>query len=414
MVIKTPSAGGRPTGMFSALLIYYWACSYLPGIRGDQDATGYDYYLYVVPISLFVTVAFSALMMTPGALSSKPVRLMLVFVAIVGSVAVVRGDFRTMANVGLLSLTVTVILAYRLRPSVTLLNHLFVASLLATTIAYAAHRSNYWIVPGSTLDRELWWRISVLPQIATGAFFAHVVLFANILRPGASLRRTCIVLSAYFLAFSGLRSALASAAFGGIYLLLIRTRLLSSERFRKAYLPAMLVVFVMSIYATEYQVAISKYLPNAINVLLFRAEDLTDKKINPSYRTAIWREHFRLAEQNPILGIGSFDSSVFAGEIAESGLGITGSEAFLTGLYARVGIPELIFILALFSAIFRGVKARDDLVMVMGVSIFIAMLTYGSIVNAYGFVFLVMVGLLVPAKRPGEQTRAPGDGRLTR
>lgn len=395
-MIKPASSSRRPTGVFAVLLIYYWACSYLPGLSGQDEVTGYDYYLYVVPISLFVAASLVALAGTPKALSSKPVMLMLLFVAVVSSVAAIRGDFRTIANVGLLSLTVVVILANRLSPSVALLNYLFIASLVATTIAYALHRSNYWIVPGSTLERELWWRISVLPQIAAGAFFAFVVLFANIFHPGAPLRRTCLVLSTYFLVFSGLRSALTSAALAGIYVFLIRTRLLTSKRFRKAYVPTVLVVFVASIYATEYQVAISKYLPNEINSLLFRVEDLTDKNTNRSYRTAIWSEHFRLAEQNPIWGIGSFDSSAFTGEIAESDLKITGSEAFLTGLYARVGIPTLIFILALFSAIFRGVRVNDHLVLVIGVSMFIAMLTYGSLINAYGFVFLLMAGFLVP------------------
>jgi len=128
------------------------------------------------------------------------------------------------------------------------------------------------------------------------------------------------------------------------------------------------------------------------------------------YRTWIWSEHLRLAAQNPIFGIGTFDFLSLSDFDPLFGDRSRGSEAFLTGLYARVGLPALILVAAFVAAIVNSVKANRHLNAIVGLFLFIAMLAYGSFLNAYDFVFLIMIGLLASAR---DEQLALG-GRLMR
>ena len=130
--------------------------------------------------------------------------------------------------------------------------------------------------------------------------------------------------------------------------------------------------------------------------------------IGAKLRYAIIGWSFKL---NPILGIGTFDFtavSIYDPIFGDYG---RGSEAFLTGLFARVGLPALLLLATFVAALARGVRSGQHLHLAVGIVLFVAMLAYGSFINAYDFVFLAMLGLLASAGErmwPGREAPARG------
>ena len=380
---------------FALLLTYYWALQY--AITMDTEVQRGDalYYLFVVPIA-----AFSLTLLLGARLSrrSTPSAFWFIGYALtVMLIAVVRADFQTFYNTTLFAGAALVILVYRLTPSVNLINGLFFASIVVNTMAFASGRSIYAVLPGFSEDGELWWRISLFPKVAPSAFFALIVLFVNISRRGGTLRRTCGVLAAYFVLFSGLRSALVAGLLAALYYGLTRRGKLKRTSAKMTYLVLSLAFFVVSLFATQLLLLLPAFGSEALNIYLFRAEGGLESEADVArsvFRTWLWAEHVRIAAANPIFGIGTFEFGALADYDPVVGQLGAGSESFLTGLYVRVGLPTLLLVAGFLAAIRSGAHSEERLRYVIGLLMFVAMLSYGSFINVYDFVFLVMIGLL--------------------
>lgn len=124
----------------------------------------------------------------------------------------------------------------------------------------------------------------------------------------------------------------------------------------------------------------------------------TEEQITLSiYRTLLWQEHFRIAQANPIFGIGTFDFTKLSEKLGHLSIG---SESFVTGTYARIGVPVLVFVAAFLSAVRTGLRRNREIAMVVGIILFVAMLTYSGFIAAYDLTFLTLTGLLAGAARP--------------
>jgi hypothetical protein len=328
-------------------------------------------------------------------------------------IAFVRGDMATIATTVLFCSAVIVVFALELTPSTDLLNSLFLLSIVVNGVLFLIGMSIYAIIPGYSKDGELWWRVSLFPQVATSAYFCLVIFFVNVADRGARLRRLCIVLSTYFLLFSGIRSALIAAFLAGGYVMLVRTGRLRRAGARILYLASTVVVFVTSLFMTQLLLLVPAFGNPTLNMYLFRTSGGFESEAEAAkaiFRTWLWSEHLRIAAQNPLFGIGTFDFfavSSFDPMFADMS---SGSEAYLTGLLARVGLPVILFVAAFVAAIMRGIRVDDETVPVVGLFLFLAMLAYGSFINAYDFVFLVMIGLL-SAPRMRSKRSLPGSLR---
>lgn len=415
--------GSFHQAVFSSLIVYYWVLQYMSNWVIDVTVAGtvaaqesIIYYLHVGPIALFSLVSFFG--MIASVRIGISVQLLLLLMVVVSGVAFLRSDFQTVASVGLLALTVAVIFAYRLAPPIRLLNVMFLISIVASAGLYALGWSSSTIIPGYSLD-GLWWRISLFPSVATSAFFSLIILFGNLLYDTGRLRKLCIILSAYFLIFSGLRTAVLVGGLAGVYCLLSALGWFTRYRTKVSYLIFSVVVLIGSFYVIQLLMLFPD-LGTELNLYLFRASNsaMTDEEAALLiFRTLLWAEHFRIAQDNLLFGIGTFDFTALSDELGKLSIG---SESFVTGLYARVGAASVLLVLAFVVAIAQGIKSGRHIHLVVGLFLFAAMFAYGGFIAVYDFVFLVMVALIAPERthvlRPGmpplDESRPSASARI--
>jgi len=385
--------------LFSFLLAYYWALQFVMR-TGDQVQRGSTmYWLLVIPIAVF-----SALLLGAMGLSTRlntPAWLVSAYAIVVSVIALARGDYQTLASTLLFCSALVVIFAGRLSPSVDFLNRLFLLSIALNSLLFLLGRTIYAVIPGFSTGEEFSWRVSVFPSVATSAFFSLIVFFLNLRRPDAYLRKVCLLVSLYFVLFSGIRSALIAGILAGGYMLLVRAGLVKGTPAKVVYLFLAVIVLVSSLFLTQLLLTIPSFTSEGLNMYLFRSAEGFQSQEDAAraiYRTWLWSEHLRIASQNPILGVGTFSFGLASSVDPLFGDLGNGSEAFLTGLYARVGVPAVLLVAALLSAIVRGLESNEDMHILVGLAMFVAMLAYGSFINAYDFVFLVMIGLLAANK----------------
>lgn len=380
---------------FSVMLIYYWLLQYVVTIHDTIELGGFYYYLFVAPVAVFSLILLFGI--RSFRLSASPAMWMAAYMLTVSLVAIIRGDFQTMLSTALFAITVMVVFVYRLTPSVNFINRLFVLSIIANSISFLCGNSIYAVLPGFSIDIDLWWRVSVFPGVATSAFFSLIVLLVNIVHREGEFRRICLLLATYFFLLSGLRSALVASLIIVLYFYLAREGFLRRSSVKVAYLVAALGTFISFLFASELLLLRPSFASELINVYLFRSVDglNSDAEATRSiHRTWLWMEHFRISSESPVFGIGTFDFIAIANSDPATGEGGTGSESFLTRLYARVGLPILLLVAAFISAMLQNTRTSKELSFMIGLMIFVAMFAYGSFITAYDFIFLIMIGLL--------------------
>ncbi len=119
--------------------------------------------------------------------------------------------------------------------------------------------------------------------------------------------------------------------------------------------------------------------------------DPSGQVFSAAIRSWIINEHLTLAFSSPWTGVGTFDLRMI-----QSGYGTfdnmaTGFEAYLTGMFARIGLPMLIFLYAIFFGRRYVPEHLKDMTRCMKLFLFLAMITYGSFIAPYDFIFLLMI-----------------------
>jgi hypothetical protein len=384
--------------LYSCLIIFYWMMLYPGGYFATRDTEQslVLYLLFVIPASFFSLIIF-ALYLWIKPLSTREF-LIAIYATLVCLIALSRLDFATISTVILFTLTVLSISVCNLHPSRRILNYLFLLSIPTALISYLVGFSIYGIIPGLSGDEELWWRISLFPLVPESGFFSSIIILINLTKRRKSVfNYIMILLGLYFLIFSGIRSALIATFLSFLYHV-ISTRLAPRSSTRKIILFYLcLLVFIISLLMSTLLTLLPTAGNDFLNVFLFRSTEGLNSETDVAktvYRTWIWSEHLRIASDNPIIGVGSFDFSNLARNEPIKGLTGSGSEAFLTGLYARVGAP-VIFLVAFFGlTIGLRIKQSQAISPMVGIIFFVAMLAYGSFIVPYNFVFLIMVGLI--------------------
>lgn len=392
---SAPSGLDRIAGLgYGVMLICYWALLYTASLTEEVEHGSLLYFFYVGPVLLFAGL-FGSLLLIRYPIT-PPLVLLLSYTVIVIGVAIVRTDFSTVSSTLIMGATLFAIASAKLAPRPQILNWLFFASILGGLISYLTGNSIYGVIPGLSLDEELWWRISLFPVVPESAFFSAIILLVNLSHRDLPMRRTCIALALYFLLFSGLRSALIGTLMALALMFAVDRHWLKSPRAVMRWLLASCISFVVFLLLSDLIAAVPAFRSEFLNSYFFRAEEgLSDSEdlTKAIYRTWLWSEHLRIAASNPFFGIGTFDLSAISDNSVEWSAG-SGSESFLTGLYARVGLPTLLLLGFFSSTIWRQVKGGRVLPALMGSLLAVAMLAYGSFLVSYNFVFLVLVGLI--------------------
>jgi O-antigen ligase len=389
-----PSVRSALGAFYLALIGYYWLYTGLRDINDAIEPGSAAFLLYVAPVALFAAAGSLALIAT-RTVAARDLTLA-IFLTIVCSVAAARGDFDTISSLAILCLPLLVVSVFRLSFSMNVPNLLFLASFPLALLSFAIGASPYGIIPGMGIveDEAVIWRISLFPGVAESGFFAAVVLVANLLQKGGFARAPVAALAAYVLLFSGIRSALIATLMALVFAWLSRG--MRAARATMLFV-AMIGAFLL-MFAAEQVLTLLPTLGNeTLNNYLFRSaggvESVEDVR-KSVYRTWIWLQHFNLFVDNPWLGAGTFSFETIATDEPVEGRIGTGSESFLTGLLARVGIIALLFIAFLLMAVVRGIRQQRPLVPAVGIVLFVAMFAYGSFIVSYNFLFLLTLGLL--------------------
>lgn len=398
--MQTGGVSLRSPRLFAALLFYYWLVQYVQATGYKGERGDFVYYLLIIPIALFSIFSFFRILSSRRPFN-RPAGLILAFEAIVVSVALVRGDFQTIFSLGLLCTTIVVVFMVGSSPSPKLLNALFLVSIPAIIVARAVGISDYSIIP--THADAVWWRVAIFPQVATSAFFSGLIFLINIHYRQLPLGKLCLILSLYCLILSGLRSAVIATAFSFIFLMLRRRSMLGSQVSKTFYLATTMAIFIVVLLLPGILLTLSAS-GSPLNFFLFRSRDVVDESalVQTIFRTLLWQEHFRIAQDHWLFGVGTFDFTILSEKLGKLS---SGSESFLTGMYARVGVSVLLFITGMLSAIRSGFKQDHDISMVAGIVLFVAMLAYGGFIAAYDFTFLTLMGLLAGGLKPAARLR---------
>jgi hypothetical protein len=387
--------------LFLWLLAYYWLLLYIKATDRAVEVGSPIYFAYILPVCLYFGALFPRVLM---AQYDRKMLIVLIYGAVVSLVSILRWDISTIANTAIFVAAIVVIIHYRLRPSYGFLNIIFLLSIPLQLLSFYLGNTIYHVIPGLSEDNSIWWRVSIFPLVPESAFLSSIVLFVNILSKNVPLRKTCIVLSIYFLTFSGVRTAAIPAAFViGVYYIFIYYRKngnIDLEKLAAAIIAA--GFFFISIVVPDFAYFLPQFDNEFLNVFIFRSSDLESfEAIGSKYRTWTISEHLRFASDNPVFGIGTFDFAEMAIDPPIAGSYGTGSEMFITGQFARVGVISLLIVYFVHLAILEGVMQRENIQFMVGTMLLFSMVSYGSFLVPYNLIFLTSISCLV--NRQNEQ-----------
>lgn len=377
------------------LIVFYWLLQFTHGDAIDIIPADVAFLLYVVPATAFVLAGIVYIVVSSEKINASAATL-LIFCALMAGVSVFRSDYRSIFSLGLFGLTLVVIFQVRIIVPIKAVNILFAASGPVTTLMYFGGYSIYTIIPGIGASSDLWWRVSPLPSVAEGAIFATLVFVANLTIKSHKLRSSMMIVSLYFIVLSGSRTAISATLIVLISYFVDKYKIIYSKKSRYALIMAILAGFIFLIYASEIFMSSSIANNSLLKAIVFRDEAVSGANFGEQLGTAairrwIFDQHIAAFWESPLVGIGTFDLSMLNsgyGALDNSG---TGSEAFVTGILARIGLLSLLVFVPIF-LMPQHLSGRDiNASLHMRIALFVAMVTYGSFVNAYDFVFFLMI-----------------------
>jgi hypothetical protein len=390
--------------IFIGLLIYYWAMQFTRGDSVYLIDPEISYYMFVIPAAVFGVLGIFLILLTQSKLSTTSLILGL-FCVLILVVSALRSDSRTIFSLGMLAINLIVFFQLRPKVSLDILNVLFALAMVITTILFYFEYSIYTFIPGLNAHPFHWWRGSVYPSAAEGGLFAMIIFLANLTMKGQRLRLPFILLSAYMLILAGNRTALFGALLGLGYMFLKGRGLFVSETGRRWFMALAIGAFLMSVFASQLLLSLPFADTAFVQDIILREE-----AVNPNFdeggqvgtaaiRVWIMQQHLSIFMQNPLIGIGTFNFFDFnTGYGAIDNL-TTGSEAFVTGLLARIGLLSALLLGALLATRQPG---NQDFSICCRIGMTAGMITYGSFVNVYDIVFVLLVlgiaGCIVPSR----------------
>lgn len=376
------------------MVTYYLVLAYFP--QSEIEKFSLSYFLYAAPVMLFVGLQITSLIKKEYTRKSVYT---LIFLLLVIIISILRADFNTIFSIALFSLTMLVIFNLKISPSIRFLNVLFILSIIGSVISFHVGANEFGYIPnfanmGSLLSGSVGWRISLFPLVTESGFFALLIIIGNYYLNNNSSKYPFIVLGLYFLIFSGSRTSLIIFAFFIIFILLnkfFKFRNISLYRYLNT---AFVVFFILTLSLSSLLLVFKDMKSEFLNEYVFRTnEGLQESEVKDvSTRYWIWEQHFKIYSQNPLIGVGTFDYNLYKGPVTKSYQQSNGSESFLTGLLARVGLLALFIILIIYEIQRKALMERNRFTYILSLYIFLTMISYGSFIVAYNFMFLLLIG----------------------
>lgn len=381
--------------VFAGLVIYAWGLSMFVDTVLFLDQTSRTSPLYLATIAPALLFVLSNLNTFISARYTPATIALACFMALVTVVSVARADFSTALSIGLLSAMLIAFQHSRASVGLGLVNSLFVLSIVSCAVVYALGAGKYGIFPGQSEDQG---RISLFPYNVTPSWLmALIVIGMNYFHNRTpALKWLAIAVAAYFIVFSGSRSSLIILFFCGIFVASTRLVAFRHRPFYRYFIPVITLLFIVALNSESILIFLVSIDHPLVSSLLFRdGANTVDDATTSIYRTIIWAAHLDVFASNPLVGQGTF---VFGDIAPDFGDGTTGSESFLTGLFARVGLLAALFVYFILSLASDASRRRDYLSYCLAILLVLSSLAYGSYIVPYDFVFILLFGALNHAK----------------
>lgn len=394
--------------IFYGLVLYYLVLNYF--VFGTIERYSTDYFLLVVPVSLFV-IAFSPYLF----IKYNPRTLILgVFMLAACVISVIRMDPQTFLTCSLLTSTFIVVNNSGVPLNIKVINALYVLALIGCVISYHYDINPFGYFPelktiSASELREDRLRISLFPLSPESAFFSLFIIIINYYFNKSISRFFFYAVGTYFMLFSASRTAIAVFAFFVCFELIVKF-----VQFRpRAFYYSLNIIFVLAFVVLSNLKALHLMLSQSDNQIFKAIMLRTEQRITESSETRdvatrlwIWEQHFRIFAINPLTGVGTFEFGDYVNEVKTKVYQFTsGSESFLTAWLARVGISALLIVAFVGAVQKRALAMEDRFTYVMSLFFFLVMISYGSFVVPYNFMFLLMA-LSLSFSTPGQQPDA--------
>ena len=390
-----------PQLLFDGVVVYYWMLLYLIQPDTPPQRMSFLYLALVIPVLAYILLNAGALLR--GSWKKRNLWLLL-YIAAVCTVSVLRSDASTIYNCLIYTLPLIIFLNAEVRINIRLINILFLLSVFMSVVFKHLGLSiwNYlpdFFTPYDMSKGDVGWRISLFPGIPESGFFSLFVFILNFYYHSGPARFPVMAASFYFFAFSGSRTGLILFGFFILFVLvgmLLRFRM---NLFYKSFVLICLLVFVAAMNRNSVLNLLRSPGQGFMNELVYKtgkqpgAGQYTE---GVNSRSWIWQQHLRIFRSNPYTGSGTFnfeDHKVKSRQFVQYQMS-TGSESLLTAWLARVGLLMIPFLLYLFAAHWHSARMRCRFPYFMVLLILITMLSYGSFLVPYGFMFFVLFGSL--------------------
>lgn len=381
---------------FNFLIVYAWAFILLVDpyrLDGQQLGFSFLYIATVGPTAAFILLNFPSYLRRNN---GKDVVSLLIFIIIVVVISLLRGDFGTIVTIGSLCLMLIVLKNTGVTVSLKLVNTLYLITICASIIMQSLGIGRYGILPGHSIavqDSDTFWVVSLFPFNVTPSWlFSGIVLGVNYFFNPKRSKFLFIFTSGYFLLLSGSRTGLIILIISAFFLWCTTRVKFRKRMFYKVFIPCIALIFIAMLNAQNFLVYFSSLNIPFLNSFVFKSvSSATDvDQINSTIvRTFIWGAHMDIFAKNPLMGHGSF---VFY-QLYPNFPG-NGSEAFLTGLFARVGLSALMFIYFMYFVSITAARNNDKFLYCLMIFFAISSLSYGSYIVPYDFIFLLLFGLV--------------------
>ncbi|MFO7256966.1 MAG: hypothetical protein DIU61_004685 [Bacteroidota bacterium] len=379
--------------VFYGLVLYYLVLNYF--VFGTIEKYSVEYFLLVIPVAVFVLV-FSPYLAIGY---SNRTLILGIFMLVTCLISVVRLDHQTFLTCCLLTSTFIVVCNSRVPLNIKVINAFYILALIGCAVSYHAGINTFGYLPelesisGFQL-REDKLRISLFPLSPESAFFSLFIIIINYYFNKSISRYFFYAAGGYFMVFSASRTAIAIFAFFACFELTTRVVKFRPRVFYHSLNVIFIFAFVILSNLKEFHILLSESENPIFRAIMLRTEQqittASDTR-DVATRLWIWEQHLRIFSINPLAGVGTYEFGDYVEGVRSKVYHFTtGSESFLTAWLARVGIAALLIVAFVVAAQSRALELRSRFTYTMCLFFFMVMISYGSFVVPYNFMFLLM------------------------
>jgi len=380
---------------FNLLVIYYFILVNSVSFRYGYDYSGFGtlkWFLLIAPVCIFIGINYTSYIRNNYKLPSV---LLLVYIVSVLITSSIRADIHTAFNIIIWFLPIIIILNSNIYLNLKLLNILFLLSIFLSIISYYFGTSVYGFLPGQAMWKDFSWRISLGNQAGPAAtgFLSLLTLMANYFYNNRKCSKYFFILiSIYFLIFSGSRSALICLFLFLFFVIFSHIIEFRDRSFYKLIALLVIILFIVLNYNPGFLLKYSRA-NEFINSYVFHVKDvnlLTEEEFRTKLaRPIIWSQHFKIFLTNPLIGVGHYSLyDYFPYAIA------SGSESIFTRFLARDGMLIFLLMAFLYQLIKIALKEKDLAQYVFSISFIILLISYGSFCFTHNYIFLMMLAFI--------------------